>query len=880
MIDRRLQQVMSQLKDGVRIPVIVELRAAPSPALVRELKGAGLSVTTTSKISPLVYGTATSSIIRAISASPIVVRVFYDEPLYPALALPFGLEVERQEVVPIGESVAATRAPALWEQGITGAGVKIGVIDTGTSQSHEMISPGLKGTFSAVPGESVEDENHHGSWCCSAAAGRPVATENGELVGAAPGADLYALKALSDAGTGKMSWVMQCVEKAAVDFNCDVISMSLGSMFDNGGLDPISKLVNDVVRKHNVLCAVAAGNCLTPDTKILTVIGGSVGKYKQITELREGDHVFAYNPDTGKLEKDRILKTMKRQMRKGEKLFKIVVKGTKRNYVLTATEEHPILVVSNGNLEWVEVSDLKIGDDVFTYGDINAFKNKKHSSESCKKMGVKKDADNYCEWKQNVAEKTKAAIWEPDVRERYLEGLKNRRVVITRPMLGRTGKSHPNWSRVEITCPLCGDKFEVKRSFVNKRKYCSHKCAAVANDFGSKAPDNIGETGTYAIRKYREENPDWFEVTVSDEFKQHIGDASSFPYDRESAVKGAIAARKKIRDRNFRTSIEILLEKAIYNRGFRNYEIEYPVFDTYGDLICFPDIAFPDDKIAIFADGDYWHNLPKSIENDTRVNKRLTENGWVVYRFWEHDIKKDPDECVLNMPFPVDINGVVDPEILSIEEIPQVEYVYDIMTEKLHNFIADGIVVHNSFIPLSIGSPGGAIAAVTVGSYALRLPMPGTPSSFESKGPTTSLVIKPDTSAPGGNILAPGIAEMILAAGAHGSYQSMAGTSMATPQAAGVLALLRQAKPDLSRTEVEQLLAMSAFPVPKDTLRGYGPIRADTMYGNLGRALPPITELQAPLNALQSAIYAPLTLIPRPENERLRMVRLPAIMGG
>jgi subtilisin family serine protease len=190
------------------------------------------------------------------------------------------------------------------------------------------------------------------------------------------------------------------------------------------------------------------------------------------------------------------------------------------------------------------------------------------------------------------------------------------------------------------------------------------------------------------------------------------------------------------------------------------------------------------------------------------------------------------------------------------------------------------VAAGNSWIPLSIGSPAGAISAVTVGSYALRLPAAGIPSSFESKGPTTSLIIKPDTSAPGGNLLAPGIAEMILAAGAHESYQSMAGTSMATPQAAGALALLRQAKPDLSRMEVEQLLAISSFPVPKDTLRGYGPIRVDKMYGNLGKALPPISKLQAPLNVLQSTLYAPLTLIPRPENERLRTVRLPAIMGG
>lgn len=445
MIDSRLRQVMSQLKENIQIPIIVEVRPPTSPTTIQELRASGLNVTTTSKISPLVYGTATGNIIQALDANPIVTKVFYDEPLYPALALPFGLEVERQEVVPLGESVAATGAQELWDQGITGKGVKIGVIDTGVSQNHEMIKSNLKETFSAVPGESVEDENSHGTWCCSAAAGRPVNTEYGELVGAAPEADLYALKALSDKGTGQMSWVMQCLEKATLDFDCDVISMSLGSLFDNGGLDPVSKLVNDVVDKYNVLCAVAAGN---------------------------------------------------------------------------------------------------------------------------------------------------------------------------------------------------------------------------------------------------------------------------------------------------------------------------------------------------------------------------------------------------------------------------------------------------SWIPLSIGSPGGAISAITVGSHSLRLPVPFTPSSFESKGPTTSLVIKPDTSAPGGNILAPGIAEMIVAAGAHESYQRMAGTSMATPQVAGALALLRQASPDLSRIGVEQLLAMSSFPAPKDTLMGYGPIRVDTMYSNLGKTLPPVSELQAPLNALQSSFFAPLTLIPRRDNERLKTVRLPAIMGG
>lgn len=43
----------------------------------------------------------------------------------------------------------------------------------------------------------------------------------------------------------------------------------------------------------------------------------------------------------------------------------------------------------------------------------------------------------------------------------------------------------------------------------------------------------------------------------------------------------------------------------------------------------------------------YW--LPKLKKNkmrDEEVNDILTENGWLVIRFWESDIKKDVNQCV------------------------------------------------------------------------------------------------------------------------------------------------------------------------------------------------------------------------------------------
>lgn len=69
-----------------------------------------------------------------------------------------------------------------------------------------------------------------------------------------------------------------------------------------------------------------------------------------------------------------------------------------------------------------------------------------------------------------------------------------------------------------------------------------------------------------------------------------------------------------------------------------------------------PDFAFPAFKAAIFVDGCFWHGcpscsrkprtnraywLPKIMNNrkrDLAISSGLRRSGWVVVRFWEHDI--------------------------------------------------------------------------------------------------------------------------------------------------------------------------------------------------------------------------------------------------
>lgn len=79
-----------------------------------------------------------------------------------------------------------------------------------------------------------------------------------------------------------------------------------------------------------------------------------------------------------------------------------------------------------------------------------------------------------------------------------------------------------------------------------------------------------------------------------------------------------------------------------------------------------PDFAFPRLRVAVFCDSHFWHGyrwqqqktevkrnrsfwLPKiegNIRRDREVNRSLRAAGWIVLRFWEHEIFGSADDCV------------------------------------------------------------------------------------------------------------------------------------------------------------------------------------------------------------------------------------------
>lgn len=81
-------------------------------------------------------------------------------------------------------------------------------------------------------------------------------------------------------------------------------------------------------------------------------------------------------------------------------------------------------------------------------------------------------------------------------------------------------------------------------------------------------------------------------------------------------------------------------------------------------LIGKPDITFPAKKIAVFIDSDFWHCNPKRFvkpktnaeywekkisgnkRRDREVNRKLKQDGWLVLRIWEYNVKHDLDDCI------------------------------------------------------------------------------------------------------------------------------------------------------------------------------------------------------------------------------------------
>ena len=134
-------------------------------------------------------------------------------------------------------------------------------------------------------------------------------------------------------------------------------------------------------------------------------------------------------------------------------------------------------------------------------------------------------------------------------------------------------------------------------------------------------------------------------------------------------------------------------------------------------------------------------------------------------------------------------------EWTSSEEDSVNRYANEMVRAGIALFIAAG----NSAFSAQIGTPGSAEDAITVGA----LDKDSSIAIYSSQGPTEEGRIKPNIAYVGSDV-------MSVAHNTGDGYVAFSGTSMATPGAAGVAALMLQANPDLSPFDIRNIMQETA----------------------------------------------------------------------
>ncbi|MDR6110059.1 minor extracellular serine protease Vpr [Paenibacillus sp. SORGH_AS338] len=172
-------------------------------------------------------------------------------------------------------------APVAWQKGLTGKGVKVGVIDTGVDYEHPDLKGAYKGGYDSFekdndpyeePPIAIEDDPYgtgfagtsHGTHVSGTIVGR-AANKTSDIVqkGIAYDADLYVYKVLGrNAETGRSSGssaqVIDGIERAVKD-GMDVINLSLGSDAEKDVNSPDVIAINNAVLS-GVVAVIANGN--------------------------------------------------------------------------------------------------------------------------------------------------------------------------------------------------------------------------------------------------------------------------------------------------------------------------------------------------------------------------------------------------------------------------------------------------------------------------------------------------------------------------------------------------------------------------------------------------------------------------------------------
>ena len=165
----------------------------------------------------------------------------------------------------ITQNLLQVNAPQVWEQGYTGTGVLIALIDTGVRLDHADLAGRLWDGGSEYPNHGYDfyyndndpsDDRGHGTHVAGTICGTGA---SGSQTGIAPGATIMALKAFNSEGVGEEThWV--AAMQFALEHGADLMNMSLGRPQPNAAQKLVMRQACDNTLAAGVVVAACAGN--------------------------------------------------------------------------------------------------------------------------------------------------------------------------------------------------------------------------------------------------------------------------------------------------------------------------------------------------------------------------------------------------------------------------------------------------------------------------------------------------------------------------------------------------------------------------------------------------------------------------------------------
>src|SRR5439155_26802227 len=153
-------------------------------------------------------------------------------------------------------TLEAAQVPPVWEEGLTGKGVRLALLDTGIDRGHPDFE-GRVAAFEDFTGRGVRDDSGHGTYVASVAACSGEASR-GRYRGVAPAASLLVGRVLDSDGRGRMSDVMAGL-LWAIGLRANIVNLSLASEHPGSPADPLSAAAAEAVAQGIVVCAPARG---------------------------------------------------------------------------------------------------------------------------------------------------------------------------------------------------------------------------------------------------------------------------------------------------------------------------------------------------------------------------------------------------------------------------------------------------------------------------------------------------------------------------------------------------------------------------------------------------------------------------------------------